>query len=483
MNSKLKKILIVTTAVITTTAGVGAAIIFPLQYVYKDRRKVETNNNSSHYFVIMMDSMASYKMESALKQEHLEDEFKGWDLKMNVLSPGYGTETGLAGIIGGPKRTPLIGQFLGKTPSEVYNDAYDTMVADLSTADIKHIYMSNPEYYKTSGTDFEGSETIRDPKKLVRYISSYKNGNLGPNSLKVLASQVKENENNFSFFISDIGHTDTYNKAYYNKSGGGIVNQLLNFKRELVKRKMYDNSYILVVSDHGRPPVHESDYTGKYINKLRAKTYNNYVNYNADKSAGRIDSISHPTFLPKEVKTYTDMITGGGEAVAASMNSIFYKPRRQKNTHITYDDTNLFANYDVQSIIHHDLNIDDKNITFDMNDYMPSGYTGSSYNSYVKDPLHADLSNRKLFVANKNTSYGLWHDLHFGKQISLFNKPFFSQNGTIEKYILDNKTWNWAETPYLQEQSNIALKTDKLGGLKTLGKMLYALESNKKIHV
>ena len=130
------------------------------------------------------------------------------------------------------------------------------MVSDVSTVKtMKNIYISNPEYYMSHGTKFKGEENIVDQRKIVRYLHSGTNDNDDSNDLATLAKQVNANEDNFSFFVSDAGHTNGYRNAYFDKPGGhGIVNQLLKFKEKLKERHMYDNSYILVVSDHGRPP-------------------------------------------------------------------------------------------------------------------------------------------------------------------------------------------------------------------------------------
>lgn len=484
MNSLVKKTIILG-SITAVTAGIGVAVLVPMvskKYkitLYNPNVDIETNKNASHYFVIMMDSMASYKMESVITQEHLESEFNGWDLKMNVLSPGYGTETGLSGVIGGPKRTPIIGQFKGIKTPQTFNNAWDNMVADVSTADVEHIYISNPEYYNSHGRKFNGTKTIKDPMNKVKYLESSAQENEKPDSLSMLVHQVNANENNFSFFVSDVGHTNGYSNAYYNKNGGGIVNQILNLKKELKRRNMYDTSYILVVSDHGRAPVQEKDYHGKYMKQLRKMKYNYYVKYNP--SSPSIDSITTPTFKQPETRTFSQAIIGSGEAVTSSMASIFYKPRYQRNNKIRYDEDNLFADYDAPGIFYNDLNIDDKNLAFNMNKYMPKTYAGSSYNSYVKNPLKANLSKRKLFVMNKNNNYGIYPDLHFGKQISLYKGPFLKPGAKVEKYILDKMIYWREETPFLEKQANNALKTSNIGGLKILGEMLYSLESTKKL--
>lgn len=494
MKTLTKKILISSSLALVSAGGVAAylATALPKEFipVYRNSNSdIEISKKASHYFVIMMDSMASYKVESVLEQEDLEEQFNGWDLKMNVLSPGYGTETGLSGVIGGPKRTAVIGQFKGIKTPQTFNDAWDNMVSDVSTADVENIYISNPEYYNTSGRHSVGTRTIKDEMHKVVYLDSSHEENSEPDSLAMLAHQVNANENNFSFFVSDIGHTNGYSNAYFNKAGGGIINQILNLKKELKRRKMYDNSYILIASDHGRSQIGGKAYTGKYFNQLTKIKYDYYMKYNPayvpniwNPAANSIDSISNPTFEAPVSKGYKEGIIGGGEAVVASMASIFYKPRHQTNNKIHYDEQNLFADYDVPGIFYNDLKIDDKNISFNLNDYMPKTYNGSSYNSYVKNPLRADLTNRKLFVMNKNNNWGIFPNLLFGKQVSLYKGPFLKPSNKIEKYILDDIQWTWRETPIIEKEANKALKTDKDGGLKTLGILLNALESNKKIH-
>ena len=129
------------------------------------------------------------------------------------------------------------------------------MVADVSTANVENIYISNPEYYNSHGSISEGTKTIKDPLNKIKYLVSTRTENNKSDSLAMLAHQVEANENNFSFFVSDVGHTNRYSNAYYNKNGGGIVNQVLNLKKELKRRHMYETSTILIASDHGRAPI------------------------------------------------------------------------------------------------------------------------------------------------------------------------------------------------------------------------------------
>ena len=475
---------------ILLTMGIISSIILPITATIScSKNNVEQKNLNpfKHYFVVMMDSWTSYKVRAVLKQENIESKFNGWDLKMNVLSPGYGTETGLPGVIGGPKRTSVMAQFRWQNIATNHEEAWNNMVSDVSTSNVDHIYLSNIEGYKNQGTT-SNPQTIPDSKHKVVYLDSGSANNSNPDSLVNLIKGVKKNENNFSFFIDDSAHDDSYKKAYYDKTGSGSINQVLNMIKELKDRDMYDNSSILIVSDHGRPlPNNPVGYQEGYIRNILNLTYDQYNPYNHEPNKEGIDSINSPTFYPKVEKNYDDIKkeidkNGTGEILTSSMASIFYKHIGASKDKIQYDNKNLYANYDAQGIIYHDLNIDDKNIRFNMNDYMPSEYKGTPYNSYVKNPLDADLSQRRLFVANKNNYFGFHADLHFGKQITLYKGPFLNPLNKITKYILNDLYYLNRKMPFLQKELARYIGDGKVG-YKTLGRILWALESNKNIYI
>lgn len=93
-----------------TLGGVGAAsaISIPLvltkgkvKYLTPPKNQLIQNSHSKHYFLIMADSMASFKMQAVLQKENQENQFNGWRLNMNVVTSGFGTETGLPAVVGG----------------------------------------------------------------------------------------------------------------------------------------------------------------------------------------------------------------------------------------------------------------------------------------------------------------------------------------------------------------------------------------------
>ena len=439
---------------------------------------IETNKHAKHYFVIMADSMSSLKLQSVLETEKLENKFNGWNLKMNVLSPGYGTETGLSGVLGGPRRTAIMAQFRGQKISANHDDAWENLISDISSIDMKHIYLSNTEGYGTGGgAKFASENNIKDPKNKIITLRSSSSDNENSGDLLKLVKQVNANENNFSMFISDIAHINGYHNAYYNSSGGGLVNELIRMNAELKRRHMFDSSYILVVSDHGRgmEPNFLNEYKGKYMNLMRNKILKQWTAKELNSQLDpQIKSLDNPQFTSPEMLNWEKASLGGGESFVSSMASIFYKGRMNKGK-LDYDDKNLYANYDVVSIIYHDLLIDDKNITFNLNTLLGNSYSGSSYNSYIKDPIHSDLSERKLFVANKNNNSGFWDDLHFGKQITLCKGPFTNPKNHLRKFILDKLQFTWKEMPFLEKES-IKERMKSRNGFHSLGKILTALE-------
>ena len=473
-------LLIGSLGLVTAGAGIGtfAYNYFKEPDLLKPNADIETSKTAKHYFVIMADSMASLKMQSVIEQEKLENKFKGWNLKMNVLSPGYGTETGLSGVLAGPKRTAIMAQFRGQKLRENHNQAWENLVSDVSTIDMKHIYLSNTEAYKaTSGRDFETRKNIPDPKKLVVGLRTSSSDNSRNGDLVKLVKQVNANENNFSMFVSDISHTNGYHNAYYNSSGGGLINELMRMNKELKRRHMFDNSYILVVSDHGRAMSNNAlnEYKGRYMNIMRNRVMKQRVAKESNwKMQKQIRSLDNPIFSKPTLLNWEDTCLGGGESVVSSMASIFYKSRNN-NGKFSIDDQNLYANYDAMSIVYNDLKIDDKNIRFNLNSLTGNSYNGTPYNSYVKDPLHSDLSNRKLFVANKNNDFGFYNNLHFGKQLTLFKGPFTNPKNSMKKFILDELSYSWKEKPFL-EQESINERIVGKNGFHSLGKILTALE-------
>ena len=469
-----------------TIGGVGSitAITVPLSlnkgevhYLTLANNQITQNSKSKHYFLIMADSMASFKMQAVLQKENLEKKFNGWRLNMNVVTSGYGTETGLPGVVGGAKFNPVIAQSNSMTLKENIKNAYDSLFTDLSnSSSIDKIYVSNPEYYKTTATKWFGSRDIKDPKHKIEYIDGSTRDNIKVNDFAIIANQIKANENNFTYLVSDIAHRNDYG-GYYSHNGG-LVNALTTLTDILKKRKMYDDSTILVVSDHGRPMEKNTDFQGDYINKYRNFKYKEYT-----PSGGRnkITSLATPSFSMEE-KHFNDSLSPTAESILENMSGMFYKPLKQTDSKsIEYDYKNLWASYDARSVIYKDLNITNKNWEFTLN---KSGlFNNNPFNSFIEDPMHSpQMETRRLLSMNKNHSWGIHDSVHYGKDAIVFNGAFFGTYAKpIERYIFEKIDRLKGETTFLEKKTISSNIKNPGSGQIEFEKFIDGFINNKKI--
>ena len=447
-----------------------------VKYLKLDKNQITQNSHSKHYFLIMADSMASFKMQAVLQKEKLEEKFNGWRLNMNVVTSGYGTETGLPAVVGGAKYNPVIAQANSVKQSNNVKDAYDSFFSGLSnSSSLDKIYVSNPEYYKTAATNWFGSRDIKDPKNKIKYIDASTRGNVEVNDFKMVANQVNANENNFTYMVSDIAHRNDYG-GYYSKTGG-LVNALRDFSNVLKKRKMYDDSVILVVSDHGRPMEKETDFQGDYISKYRKFSYKEYSPSNSKK----INNLSSPSFHMEE-KHFKESLSPVQESIVENMSGMFYKPLKQSDSKkIEYDYKNLWAAYDARSVIYHDLNISDNNLNFQLN---KSGlFNKNPLSSFIDDPMNNPLmATRRLIAMNKNYSWGIHDSVHYGKDAIIFNGAFFGKYAKpIEKYIFEKLDFKKGLSTLIERK---IIKANKLlpgSGQIEFEKFIDAFLNHKKI--
>ena len=481
MNKTIK-----TLGVITAGVGTSIAVSLPLilkkgkvSYVHLEQNKIIQKSNSKHYFMIMADSMASFKMQAVLQKEKLEEEFKGWRLNMNVVTSGYGTETGLPAVVGGAKYNPVLAQANSKKQSDNVTEAYDSFFSDLSNSTaLDKIYVSNPEYYKTAATSWFGSRDIKDPKNKISYIDATTRDNVKVKDFKMIANQVKANENNFTYMVSDIAHRNDYG-GYYSKDGGGLVNALRVLTNTLKERKMYDDSTILVVSDHGRPMENNSDFQGTAINEFRKNSFV-YKEYSPSGGKDKISDLASPSF-EVEVKHFSDSLSPMQESVVENMSGMFYKPFRQKDSKINYNSDTLWASYDARSVVYHDLNINGDTLKFNLN---KSGkFNNQSLNGFIDDPMNnIKMKTRRLISFNKNHSWGIHDSVHYGKDAIVWSSPFFEPNiNTIERYIFEKMDFKKGEKTLI-EKKTIAANNIKQGkGQIEFEKFIDGFINKKKI--
>lgn len=383
-----------------------------------------------------------------------------------------------ASSCGGGHYNPIVAQSNSVKQSKNVTDAYDSLFSDLSnSASLDKIYVSNPEYYKTAATSWYGSRDIKDPKHKITYIDASTRDNVKVNDFEMIANQVNANENNFTYMVSDIAHRNDYG-GYYSKTGG-LVNALKNFSNVLKRRNMYDDSVILVVSDHGRPMSKESDFQGDYINKYRKFHFKEYTPSGNRK---KINDLSTPSFHMEE-KHYEDSLNAvPGESIVENMSGMFYKPLKQSDsTLIKYDYKNLWASYDARSVIYHDLNIDDSNINFKLN---KSGlFNTNPFNSYIADPMNNPLmSTRRLIAMNKNHSWGIHDSVHYGKDAIVFNGTFFGLNSKpIERYVFETLDSKKGSMTLLEKKTNAANLIKPGNGQIEFEKFIDGFINHKKI--
>lgn len=406
------------------TIGVAsaAAIITPL--VTNNFNNFEPNkvNNwvetkkSHHTFLLMVDSFTSIKAVDAFKQEKHFDDLNGWDVKMNVLSSGGGTDTGLGGIIGGFKHSFFNSQTRqGHDHVTDLGNSYDNLF-DLASKkqNIKHSYISFAELYDGY---HNGVETVKGSKNMYLFSDSQYNEPI--NSFERLVSQVEANEDNFSFFLSDVAHGNAY-ENYKN-----AVNSIHKFIEVLKERKMYDNSTIIVTSDHGRPIQNPNEFKGENVTKLKAIKFKRRKQLDD----GSFSSISDGDF---------SIFHGPNEPIHF-ISSLLYKPAHQSNQPANIDYDNLYSNMDAATITYNSLGINTDYLKWNWTQHM-NGYKGNDINSFIPFPIKNPSKDRILMsfgydFSNKNNGY---------ETINVMNGPILGPNASeikeviLKKYFLES---------------------------------------------
>jgi hypothetical protein len=255
--------------------------------------KVEDVSNSVFEFqrtkkntlVIIPDGYAGSDFTRLLRESPgFSPELEGFTFYHNTVARHGGTWGSVPEMLGGPafRVTNLLGE--SRHWREVYKSAQDSLNAKLSAigGGLDFVYgesVTGVSYYdRHSGffkdaVDFawlklvpgfvrnrvySGIKTRSDfePKRkwdfLLRFLSKVEVGTSGTGRVKVLHVQVPHPSN----FIPegcrfDIVDTPTYVRADYHTEAGCFVRFLIALKKKLEAIGVYDNTEIIVVSDHG----------------------------------------------------------------------------------------------------------------------------------------------------------------------------------------------------------------------------------------
>lgn len=410
--------------VLVPTFGVisAASIITPLVTNNVNNFKPKKVNNwietkkSHHTFLLMVDSFTSIKAVDVFKKEGLFDELNGWDIKMNVLSSGGGTDTGLGGIIGGFQHSFFNSQIRNDHDhiTDIGN-SYDHLFESASKkANIKHSYLSFAELY--DGTH-NGVETVKGSKNVYLYSDSQYNEPV--NSLKKLVSQVEANEDNFSFFLTDTAHGNAYEN--YKKATNSIA-QFINLLKE---RKMYDNSTIIITSDHGRPIQNPKEFTGENVSKLKNIKFE------------RRQQTKEGTFVDLPEGNFNNF--HGPNQPIHFISSLLYKREKQDDLPAKIDYENLYSNMDAATLTYNSLGINTEYLKWNWNTYM-NGYNGYKINSFIEKPIETPSKNRIML----SFGYDFQKKNEGHETINVMDKPIIGPNAgkmkeiVLQKYYLES---------------------------------------------